>query len=113
MPFRYNQSFIMDQAKGMLLPEEINPFSKRKKERSTIRAQFCGKIELLNNLHFICKNNHNTNNPIRFESPIGIPNLGNSCYLSAALQCLLNMKLLRLQTSQKNFKPECLSSICC
>ena len=42
----------------------------------------------------MCKNNHNTNNPIRFEAPIGIPNLGNTCYLSTALQCLLNMKLL-------------------
>ena len=82
------------QVKGLLVPEEINPFSKQTTTRSTIRTQFCGRIELLNNLNFTCKNNHNTNNPLQFDAPAGIPNHGNSCYLSSALQCLLNIKLL-------------------
>ena len=82
------------QVKGILIPEEINPFLKETVDRSTIRTQFCGSIGLLDNLKFTCKNNHNTNNPLLFDAPFGIPNLGNSCFLSAALQCLMNIKAL-------------------
>ena len=82
------------QVKGLLFPEEINPFAKGTSERSTIQTQFCGSIGLLDNLKFTCKNNHNTHNPICFDAPAGIPNLKNSCYLSSALQCLLNFKAL-------------------
>ena len=82
------------QVKGLLIPEEVNPFSKQTIERSTIRTQFCGRIELLDDLSFTCKNNHNTNNPLHFDAPAGIPNQNNTCYLNSALQCLMNIKLL-------------------
>ena len=75
---------------GFLIPDEVNPFSKGISERATIRKQFCGQIRLLDGLYFSCKNDHTTRNPLSFNAPIGIPDIGNSCYLSAALQSLMN-----------------------
>ena len=78
---------------GFLAEDEVNPFSKGTSERETIRKQFCGQIDLLDGLKYSCKNHHNTNNPLRLNAPIGIPNIGKSCYLSAALQSLMNMNI--------------------
>lgn len=76
---------------GIITDEEINPFQ----EDTTgtplmIRRQCCGYLFLCND-QYQCKNSHNRHNPLVSNAPVGIANLGLTCYISASLQSLLNI----------------------
>ena len=64
-------------------------FSYNPMKQSATKHQLCG-IMILSDHTYNCKTNHSKQIPYVSSSPTPIPNLGNTCWLGAVMQALLN-----------------------